>query len=85
MPSIVDMVLETQGHCCLVFECLGRSLYDYLKKNDYRGFPMNVLRPIARELLQVSPGWCTICGLLLQARLRGAFHRVHSRACWTKS
>lgn len=37
-----------------MFECLGRSLYDYLKKNDYRGFPMNVLRPIAQELLQVS-------------------------------
>ena len=51
------MVVEMQGHCCLVFECLGRSLYDYLKKNDYRGFPMSVLRPIARELLQVSqPG-----------------------------
>ncbi|CAN0495931.1 unnamed protein product, partial [Scytosiphon promiscuus] len=41
-----------QGHCCLVFECLGRSLYDYLKRNDYRGFPMNILRSIARELLQ---------------------------------
>eukprot|EP00903_Cladosiphon_okamuranus_P010660 g10078.t1 len=44
--------LEHQGHCCLVFECLGRSLYDYLKKNDYRGFPVSVLRPIAQELLQ---------------------------------
>ncbi|CAN0562500.1 unnamed protein product, partial [Laminaria digitata] len=44
--------LEHQGHCCLVFECLGRSLYDFLKKNGYRGFPMGVLRPIARELLQ---------------------------------
>ncbi|CAM9613449.1 unnamed protein product [Scytosiphon promiscuus] len=43
---------EHQGHCCLVFECLGRSLYDYLKRNDYRGFPMNILRSIARELLQ---------------------------------
>lgn len=46
--------LEHQGHCCLVFECLGLSLYDYLKKNEYRGFPMSVLRPIARELLQVK-------------------------------
>ncbi|CAM9138726.1 unnamed protein product [Sphacelaria rigidula] len=43
---------EHAGHCCLVFECLGFSLYDYLKKNNYRGFPMNVLRPIAQELLQ---------------------------------
>ncbi|CAN0163964.1 unnamed protein product [Ascophyllum nodosum] len=43
---------EHQGHCCLVFECLGLSLYEYLKKNDYRGFPMNIMRPIARELLQ---------------------------------
>lgn len=45
---------EHAGHCCLVFECLGFSLYDYLKKNNYRGFPMNVLRPIAQELLQVN-------------------------------
>lgn len=45
---------EHSGHCCLVFECLGLSLYDYLKKNEYRGFPMNVLRPIAQELLQVE-------------------------------
>lgn len=44
---------EHQGHCCLVFECLGLSLYEYLKKNEYRGFPMDILRPISRELLQV--------------------------------
>ncbi|CAN0289182.1 unnamed protein product [Ectocarpus sp. 12 AP-2014] len=43
---------EHQGHCCLVFECLGRSLYDFLKRNDYRGFPIGVLRSISRELLQ---------------------------------
>ncbi|CAM9536060.1 unnamed protein product [Discosporangium mesarthrocarpum] len=43
---------EFMGHCCLVFECLGQSLYDYLKRNGYRGFPMRILRPIARQLLQ---------------------------------
>lgn len=46
--------LEHMGHCCLVFECLGQSLYDFLKKNEYRGFPMLILRPIAQELLQVT-------------------------------
>ncbi|CAN0414794.1 unnamed protein product, partial [Ascophyllum nodosum] len=31
---------EHQGHCCLVFELLGLSLYEYLKTNKYRGFTM---------------------------------------------
>ncbi|CAN0436143.1 unnamed protein product, partial [Ascophyllum nodosum] len=42
-----------QGHCCLVFERLGLSLYEYLKTNNYRGFTMDFMRPIARELFQV--------------------------------
>lgn len=60
---------EHLGHCCLVFECLGLSLYDYLKKNEYRGFPMNILRPIAQELLQVryrSRLRCCLFALLLR-------------------
>jgi len=40
------------GHYCLVFECLGRSLYDYLKMYDYRPFPMYCVRDFSRQLLE---------------------------------
>ena len=54
----VNMVghFEHQGHCCLVFERLGLSLCEYLKTNNYRGFTMDFMRPIARELFQVRSG-----------------------------
>ena len=36
---------NSQTHVCLGFEKLGRSLYDFLKKNQYRGFSLiNVAR-----------------------------------------
>ena len=40
------------GHYCLVFECLGKSLYDFLKAHDYRPFPMYCVRDFARQLLE---------------------------------
>lgn len=36
----------------LVTEKLGPSLYDILKGNKYKGFPMRLIRQIARQLLQ---------------------------------
>jgi serine/threonine protein kinase len=38
-------------HYCLVFETLGISIYDLIKKNDYTGFPLKHVRDIARQLL----------------------------------
>ena len=43
---------EFRGHCCLVFERLGCSLYDFLKANDYRPFRPSCVRDFARQLLQ---------------------------------
>jgi len=43
---------EFDGHCCLVFEKLGRSLYDFLKKNDYKPFPLYCVKDFARQLLE---------------------------------
>ncbi|KAL3786872.1 hypothetical protein HJC23_013793 [Cyclotella cryptica] len=40
------------GHYCLVFERLGRSLYDFLKAHDYRPFPMFCVRDFSRQLLE---------------------------------
>jgi len=39
------------GHFSLVFECLGRSLYDFLKRHDYRPFPLYCVRDFATQLL----------------------------------
>ena len=33
---------------CLVFEPLGKSLYDFIKDNSYKGFEIGQLREIAR-------------------------------------
>ena len=34
-----------------VFEKLGPSLYDFLRKNNYRSFPIDLVREIGRQLL----------------------------------
>ena len=35
---------EYRGHVCMVFEKLGLSLYDFLRKNSYRPFHINLVR-----------------------------------------
>ena len=44
---------QFEGHCCLVFESLGRSLYDYLKMNDYRPFPFALVQQWTSQMLEV--------------------------------
>lgn len=39
-----------------VFEKLGPSLYDFLRKNNYRSFPIDLVREIGRQLLE-----CVAC------------------------
>ncbi|KVH98961.1 Protein kinase, catalytic domain-containing protein [Cynara cardunculus var. scolymus] len=38
--------------CFGVFEKLGPSLYDFLRKNNYRSFPIDLVREIGRQLLE---------------------------------
>lgn len=40
------------NHYCMVFEALGPSLYDFLKRHSYQPFPMVCVRHFARQLLQ---------------------------------
>ena len=40
-----------QGHYCMVFEPLGKSLLDYIEQNKYCGFPLPYVRLIAAQLL----------------------------------
>jgi hypothetical protein len=35
-----------------VFEKLGPSLYDFLRKNSYRSFPIDLVREVGRQLLE---------------------------------
>lgn len=38
------------GHICILFEMLGKSVYDFLKENGYHPYPMDQVRHIAYQL-----------------------------------
>ena len=41
-----------EKHFCLVFEPLGMSLYDFIKKNNYRGFSHTHTKNMSRQLIE---------------------------------
>ncbi|XP_028951224.1 serine/threonine-protein kinase AFC1-like isoform X3 [Malus sylvestris] len=43
---------DYRNHICIVFEMLGPSLYDFLRKNNYRAFPVDLVRELGRQLLE---------------------------------
>ncbi|GMP50686.1 hypothetical protein CsSME_00017207 [Camellia sinensis var. sinensis] len=43
---------DYRNHVCIVFEKLGPSLYDFLRKNSYRSFPTDLVREFGRQLLE---------------------------------
>ncbi|XP_064947431.1 serine/threonine-protein kinase AFC2-like isoform X3 [Musa acuminata AAA Group] len=43
---------DYRNHICIVFEKLGPSLYDFLRKNAFRPFPIDLVREIGRQLLE---------------------------------
>ncbi|XP_054821128.1 serine/threonine-protein kinase AFC2-like isoform X2 [Prosopis cineraria] len=47
---------DYRNHICIVFEMLGPSLYDFLQKNNYRPFPVDLVRELGRQLLE-----CVAC------------------------
>jgi len=50
--TLLDRFSLSSGHYCLAFECLGKSLYDFLKMHKYRPFPMFCVRDFAQQLLE---------------------------------
>jgi len=48
---MVDLVcyFMHQNHLCLVFELLGLNLYEVLKKRQFRGLPLSVVRHLVRQ------------------------------------
>lgn len=43
---------DYRNHICIVFEKLGPSLYDFLKRNKYCPFPVELVREFGRQLLE---------------------------------
>ncbi|XP_031104098.1 serine/threonine-protein kinase AFC3 [Ipomoea triloba] len=43
---------DYRNHICIVFEKLGPSLYDLLKRNKYCPFPLDLVREFGRQLLE---------------------------------
>ncbi len=48
---MVDLVcyFMHQNHLCLVFELLGLNLYEVLKKRQFRGLPLSVVRTLVKQ------------------------------------
>lgn len=40
------------GHFCLVFKPLGKSLYEVIKMNDYHGFSIKMVQSFFKQILQ---------------------------------
>ncbi|XP_010546483.1 PREDICTED: serine/threonine-protein kinase AFC3 isoform X2 [Tarenaya hassleriana] len=43
---------DYRNHICIVFEKLGPSLFDFLKRNKYSPFPLALVRDFGRQLLE---------------------------------
>lgn len=41
-----------KSHLCLVFQPLGTSLYELIKKNHYRGFPLKLVQSFLKQLFK---------------------------------
>ncbi|KAG9509242.1 Dual specificity protein kinase CLK2 [Fragariocoptes setiger] len=41
---------DYHGHMCIVFEILGRSVFDFMKSNNYQAYPMDHVRIIGYQL-----------------------------------
>ena len=55
VPHTVIMLdhFKFRNHECMVFELLDLSLFDYLKQNRFRGFPVMWVRTVALQLVEV--------------------------------
>jgi len=50
--SHFEIKKDGQRHVCMEFEKLGRSLYEFIKHNKYRGFRLDTVRVFAYQLLK---------------------------------
>lgn len=43
---------EFRGHLCITYELLSMNLYQFLRKNDFRGLNLNLIKRIASQILR---------------------------------
>lgn len=48
----LDFYFMHQNHLCLVFELLGLNLYEVLKRRQFRGLPMSIVRDIVKQVIE---------------------------------
>merc|ERR1740124_1488110 len=41
-----------QSHLCLVFELLGKNLYEVLKRRQFRGLPIGIVRDLLKQAIE---------------------------------
>ena len=49
---VMHETFSFDGHYCMVFESLGSSLYDFMKRQRYQPYPPNLVYDFARQLLE---------------------------------
>jgi len=54
--------INRQKHVCIAFEKLGPSLYEFIKRNRYRGFSLDHVRIIGRQIIH-AVRFCHACKL----------------------
>ena len=69
----LQSVFQFRGHVCLVFELLGLSVFDFLKRNSFEPYPMVDIKCLVRHLLF---GLACTCGTLCPARRLPHFDAV---------
>ncbi|GAY60224.1 hypothetical protein CUMW_200300 [Citrus unshiu] len=55
---------DYRNHICIVFEKLGPSLFDFLKRNKYCPFPVDLVREFGRQLLESVACFCFLASFL---------------------
>lgn len=58
---------DYRNHICIVFEKLGPSLFDFLKRNKYSPFPVDLVREFGRQLLESVACLWIVLGLALSS------------------
>ncbi len=57
MVSLLSYFLY-QSHLCLVFELLGLNLYELLKRRQFRGLPIHIVRDLIKEAIHGTNHLC---------------------------
>ena len=51
-------------HSVMAFEVLGKNLLSLIKKYDYQGIPLNIVREITRQCLMGLDYLHSVCGII---------------------